>query len=216
MNIISFDVGIRNLAYCYCKVDTNIEIIKWDIINLLVEKKCYGCDNKPLYSNSKKDIYFCDKHKNIFTKIKHYVPLTCKTVKIDILKIELIKKLDMIFLPILFKSNIDYVLIENQPTFKNPKMKAIADTLYSWFLIRGINDLKTIKNLKYILPINKNKIFKNKIIKYNYSENKNIAIDITLKYLDKISIEWKNFLIKNKKKDDLADCFLQLIHFIKY
>ena len=34
----------------------------------------------------------------------------------------------------------DFQLIENQPSMKNPKMKGIADTLYTWFLIRGIVD----------------------------------------------------------------------------
>ena len=32
------------------------------------------------------------------------------------------------------------VLIENQPTLKNPKMKAISSTIYDYFLIRGIID----------------------------------------------------------------------------
>ena len=45
--------------------------------------------------------------------------------------------------------DIDYVLIENQPSLKNPKMKSIAETLYSWFLIRGIVD-KKVNNLKGI------------------------------------------------------------------
>ena len=60
----------------------------------------------------------------------------------DELKFNLIKKLDEIKNVIL---KIDYVLIENQPTFKNPKMKGLSDTLYTWFMIRGIKD-KLINN----------------------------------------------------------------------
>ena len=39
------------------------------------------------------------------------------------------------------------VLIENQPTLKNPKMKAISSTIYDYFLIRGIVD-KQLNNSK--------------------------------------------------------------------
>ena len=39
MKIISYDVGIKNLAYCIC--DENMKIIRWDIIDLLnVDNKC--------------------------------------------------------------------------------------------------------------------------------------------------------------------------------
>ena len=46
------------------------------------------------------------------------------------------EKLDAI--PKLLEANV--VVIENQPSIKNPKMKSVAETLYSWFLIRGIID----------------------------------------------------------------------------
>ena len=64
----------------------------------------------------------------------------------ELLKLKLIEKLDLIQF-----QDFQYILIENQPTFKNPKMKAIADTLYSWFLIRKIVDAKTLFNWHYLL-----------------------------------------------------------------
>ena len=33
--------------------------------------------------------------------------------------------------------NVDYVVIENQPSLKNPQMKSIQMILYSYFLIMG-------------------------------------------------------------------------------
>ena len=43
MKIISFDVGIKNLAYLIC--DETMKIIQWDIIDLLnVDNKCSFCD----------------------------------------------------------------------------------------------------------------------------------------------------------------------------
>lgn len=84
MKILSFDVGIRNLAFCYFEIPNelykkdkeinqligNIKIIKWDIINLSNDEKniiCNGlnkngkcCKSKALYK--KKNIYYCKKH----------------------------------------------------------------------------------------------------------------------------------------------------------
>jgi len=149
-----------------------------------------------------------DKDKNI----KKYITETCKNVKIDKLKLELIKQLDKKILPILFKNKINIVLIENQPSYKNPKMKAISDTLYSWFLIRGINDFKTVEKLTYMSPFDKNKIFNNIKIKYNYNQNK---INSILIANDLLNNNWKDYLNNNKKKDDLADCYLQAIVYLK-
>ena len=33
--------------------------------------------------------------------------------------------------------DIDTITIENQPAFKNPKMKSIQTIIYTYFLIRG-------------------------------------------------------------------------------
>ena len=36
MKLLSWDVGIYNLSYCILeKIDNNVKIIKWDIINLV-------------------------------------------------------------------------------------------------------------------------------------------------------------------------------------
>lgn len=41
MNILSIDVGIKNLALCLIHLDenNNFEITKWDVINLCKEEK---------------------------------------------------------------------------------------------------------------------------------------------------------------------------------
>ena len=58
MKLISFDVGIRNMAYCIFNIsDTsnNVSVLDWNIINLMdVEpdiKKCNG-ENLILRSNT--------------------------------------------------------------------------------------------------------------------------------------------------------------------
>ena len=87
-------------------------------------------------------------------------PIKIKKVKdmtTDDLKFHLVKCLDERKEYLL--TNVDMVLIENQPTFKNPTMKAISDTLYTWFMIRGIVDAtlnnSSIKKIKFISPSNK-------------------------------------------------------------
>ena len=49
INILSIDIGIKNLAYCIKEFDTTsgyFKIIKWDIINLCsVIPNCYKLDN---------------------------------------------------------------------------------------------------------------------------------------------------------------------------
>jgi len=290
MIILSWDVGIINLAYCLIDFSETTKILDWDIINLLEEEdnNCHGfinqenkkcnCIKPPKYEyiNGNDTYKFCTLHKKQFEKIEnntidiknykgqsvcqsiksnkeicnkqakfemnhsdkltHYCKLHSnnfikknniirKIVKqnaskapIEIIKFNLIKSLDKINF-----NNIDYVLIENQPSMKNPKMKSVADTLYSWFLIRGIVD-KKINNLKkvlYLSPSNKLKIndkdlnkeinqINDKTKKYKFT--KETAVIYTKKILK--NDKWYDFLDNNKKKDDLCDCFLQGIYFL--
>jgi len=69
MKILSFDVGIKNLAFCLIEKsdNNNYKIEKWDIINLCgdVPKCCYVnknkcCKNKAKYF--KNDLYSCKSH----------------------------------------------------------------------------------------------------------------------------------------------------------
>jgi len=123
---------------------------------------------------------------------------------------------------------IDYVLIENQPSLINPTMKSIAETLYAWFLIRGIKDKKSINDVHLINPANKLKLIDTKITdqlktmkgskKYNLT--KKISIEYTKLILDDENFwlkshNWIDFFNKNKKKDDLCDALLQGIYFLK-
>ena len=72
MQIISIDVGIKNLAYCIIDIDTSTnneyKIIKWDSINLcgenmkclLLTEKGKVCNKKATYS--KNNIDYCLTH----------------------------------------------------------------------------------------------------------------------------------------------------------
>ena len=119
--------------------------------------------------------------------------------------------------------NVDYVLIENQPSMKNPKMKSVASTLYSWFLIKGICNQKdgNLKEIFYLCPSNKLKINDeniqseiNKLKKtQQYAFTKKMAIAKTLQLL-KTDDKWYKYLNNHGKKDDLCDSYLQGLYFI--
>ncbi len=316
LNILSWDVGIKHLAYNLSTYTKNFDkpdkidltINQWGIINLSVEC-CSYCNQDGIYKNeiedkdnkeNKKTVYYCDEHCKKL-KVKHFCNINgcyekakycldipdenieenttnkqkyvcdnhgpkiySNDMSTEFVKIKLIEKLDKINF-----QQFDHVLIENQPTFKNPKMKAIADTLYAWFLIRKIIDLKVIglKNLKLISPSRKSKLYLDTVIESKKStgvlnldsENENIesenSIEKGKKKLSKemleileeeeskiekkepkklsqkitkeklaykdgkkksiefcmsiITQEWKDFIGKFTKKDDLADCLLQ-------
>jgi hypothetical protein len=59
--------------------------------------------------------------------------------------------------------NVDYVVIENQPSLKNPQMKSIQMILYSYFIILGkavnFGEFKNIKNIDFCSASNKLKVY---------------------------------------------------------
>jgi hypothetical protein len=109
---------------------------------------------------------------------------------------------------------VDSVVIENQPTMKNPTMKSISMILFCYFLS------KKFRNVKFISPSGKLKINEkltkdilgkcdNKTEKYKVT--KWLAIEYTNILLDQFGSGnniWKIDLNKSKKKDDLCDAFL--------
>ena len=196
--ILSFDIGIKNLSYCILYKDdkydsinkNNIKIIDWGIIQLIEDG--IKCKNVPL-----------DKITSIL-----YNKLHDKFIDYDITK----------------------VLLENQPVLKNPLMKSIQMIIYGYFgyeknimgreledikLINASNKLKLGKNLKDIN--NSEDILK---IKSKYTKNKKLAIIYTNHFLkERLIIEdyekYNNIFNNHKKKDDLADAFLQGLYYIE-
>ena len=109
-NIISFDIGIRNLAYCVFS-QTNQNILAWDVLDIskeegqremepikeemcscvLLSKKKETCKKKAKYTN-KKGFFFCEKHaKEKQEKREYYIPTKefqiafLKKQKVDVL-----------------------------------------------------------------------------------------------------------------------------------
>jgi hypothetical protein len=169
--------------------------------------------------------YYCTTHakakyKNLTNlyKVKPYKNSSVADLDFDKTQLKLFEILDN--KKELLKANV--VLLENQPSFKNPRMKSISIALYSYFLIRGIIDKNltnsTITKVKFMSPSNKIKVVSNEetkeliLLKDNETKLYKLTKELGIKYC-KMMIghlpEWLEFFEKQKKKDDLADAFLQ-------
>jgi len=212
MSLLSFDIGIKNLSYCLLNKSTQ-EIVDWGIINISCDKLCEHvntknkcCDKSATYLHG--DILLCSSH----SKLKQY-PNKCKKIKSDnsIYNVgkKLVEQLDKYpdFL------NCEDVIVENQPSLKNPTMKSIQMMVYSYFLIKG-----QVKNLEMINARNKLKVYKGPkiicIITDKYKRNKFLAIEYCKEMIKNQNKKYIELFNNSKKKDDLADSYLQGIYYI--
>ena len=208
-------------------------------------KTCWNieCNSKPI-KVLKAHIYkgYCKKHINDMLKEKtHYVSDFLKinraktTSKFDINQLgnALFQELDKIKTTILDASNI---LLENQPVLKNPTMKSIQMFLYSYYLLRIMDDssnqssnqssidYKKIQcycaskklDLILFLPELEQKRINEFIDKVNsgYQKNKKMAIMMVESLLQK-NTKWLSFFKGHPKQDDLADSLLMTLHYFE-
>jgi hypothetical protein len=107
------------------------------------------------------------------------------------------------------KYKIDIVIIENQISTIASRMKTLQGMLAQYFI------MKDVPCIEFISASNKLKMFMTKK-KTTYTERKLESVEVTKELLEKLPQlkEYKGILDKNKKKDDLADCFLQGIYYL--
>ena len=103
--------------------------------------------------------------------------------------------------------NINIVIIENQIGPLAIKMKTLQGMITQYFIIKKPNC-----NIHFISSINKLKDFTYNDEDLNYKDRKNKGINICQNLLKENDLLFFN---KHKKKDDLADSFLQGYWFIK-
>lgn len=185
------------------------------------------CGKKAKYATvPETDSFFCTAHhkSELGKKLKLYSPQPIKNLIVKKyptaqLQLNLMVKLDAL-VEHFAKLHISEVVIENQPSYKNPKMKSIANTLFDYFLLRGVIDQvhqMEITMIKMMAPCNKLKLNndntlavfkKNKDSKKKYKLTKELGIQYTRQLLsdDKAQLEYLDLY---KKKDDICDAYLQ-------
>ena len=105
------------------------------------------------------------------------------------------------------RNDVETIIIENQIGQNAIRMKAIQGMITYHF----INKKKT--NIIYWNPINKLKKYNQKE-KKTYTQRKKDSINITKLLLLEHFSNFQEYFNSHKKKDDLADCFLQLIDYL--
>ena len=175
-------------------------------INQIVNTK-----TKKPNSNTKDDLINMIKqelHNNYLEHIENV-----KAMDVDLITIgknmmqELDKVLGMGGLGI--KIDIDIAIIENQISTIASRMKTLQGMIAQYFI------MKHTPHIEFISASNKLKMFMTKK-KTTYTERKAESVEITAELLETKEEfnEFKGYLNKNKKKDDLADCFLQGIYYL--
>ncbi|AYV84183.1 MAG: hypothetical protein Hyperionvirus19_7 [Hyperionvirus sp.] len=193
----------------------------------------HNCGKKATATIKTENIPYCKSHlsshiKTLTTQLspQKIHKSNANKIPLQILSIKLFTYLDQI--PEFTKA--DEILIENQPTLKNPTMKSISTLLFSYFTIRGIIDKpietnKDILNVKFICPSNKLKVSDSaatklkKLKEDGADERKVYEITKTMgmtfcRELIKSDKQQLEFIDKQKKKDDLCDAFLQGYYYI--
>lgn len=289
MKVLSWDIGIKNLAYClieYC--NDEMKIISWDVINIqgsenktrnytcefTIPKKGCLCGKKAKHYQYGTWTTYCGTHvkkidslesqliskrkcnhilknntrcqKNIKFETEHGLEGYCtihaknKDISVELLPIEKKQKSNLhqisrnlisILDEINFAAEIDIILIENQPAFKNPKMKSIQMILYTYFVIRYQVDMKNIHlGIYFMMANNKLKVKLpnlelqekyqkdiNHKYKTKYQRFKELGKTYCGYYLEneKNLKQWQSEYQKHQKQDDLADTFLMCVYYLQ-
>lgn len=119
-----------------------------------------------------------------------------------------------------FLSGGNFVVIENQPVTKNPKMKTLQIVLMSYFLGKKRLETSPIQEVMLLNSALKLKAYEGPPLspttksKSAYVRRKNLVI-LYCQHELRENAEHLAFLKSHKKKDDLSDAFLQALYVIR-
>ena len=219
MRILSIDVGIKNLAHCLFETEP-FSILDWAVLDLSDMAFC-ACKKPAVFIGSNGE-HCCKKHapKNVVTARKSVEELKQMCAErqfptegsrkelVTRLKLQKVKGAMQIHDVTLSKNltgkyneqfqghRVDVVLIENQMA---PRMKPLQGMLIQYWTMHGAS-------VEIISPANKLKALN--MVGTTYAQRKKLSIEHTRRILGERGIDATAFESK-RKKDDLADSFLQ-------
>jgi len=248
MKIVSFDVGLRNLAFCILEGTSrsDVKILHWDLIDVMAEgaghgdSKCFKC-RKP--ANWKRDNqYACSTHKQAgkgqtksslskktLEELKKEASVlrilgTTKKMLVDALYVyyaacvwkrcvKSCKQGSVVDLAPFINSSLtartglwtssNKVIFEQQP---DKRMMAVQAMMHMWFechgySTKGVSAVHKLTNMVTVDDATK-----------TYKGRKKTGI---IHASSLVPSEWKDYMLKHPKKDDLADAFLQGLWFLE-
>ena len=212
----------ENMYYCTQHANSNKTYMTYqkDLTTQSLKKKKVD----ELITLGKRHMFFLDNNKRSKTELlnilddyfsKNMLEPIVKAKKINAGDTNLItigKNLKHELMKIKELEHIDIVFIENQISPIANRMKTIQGMLAQYFIMTNENT-----NIEFVSSGHKLKQFEQIKDKNTYKENKQQSIFFSKKLVDsnEFFVDWKEWE-NSKKKDDLADCFLQgLFYFIR-
>jgi len=105
-------------------------------------------------------------------------------------------------------TDIDRIVIENQISPIANRMKTLQGMIAQYFIMKNINI-----EIEFVSASNKLKdedvIEQTESNVLTYNQRKNLSVSRCQDIIQKNYVEWYQFFVNNKKKDDLADAFMQ-------
>lgn len=200
---------------CKEKIPSSIKKLKLD--DLINFGKTIGLTDFP---SSKKEILDKILEKIESRTLKPLIKSRSKTAsETDLITVgrNMTKKLEE-----LDHQGITHVIIENQISTLATRMKTIQGMLTQYYIMKDIQEIEFISSFNKLkafakAPEKNEKKDVEKTDKDKYKERKADGIAICTKFLDEnpLLTTWKKGFEESKKKDDLADCFLQGLFFIR-
>lgn len=208
---ISFDVGIKNLAYCILDINRDISSISikmWDVISLLNEPQDSDLESHKRAVSKKEKNKNSNKNSNNRTSLIH-------------IGIQIKKHFDHLDMN---SMKIDGVIIENQIAPIASNMKSIQCMIMQYFImnsVENVNFIPATSKMKYIttnIPNDFDNLYRPLFLKkLNYKERKAIGVKACRYALqqheNELCSKWLSMLDSHKKKDDLSDAYLQALAF---